>query len=62
MRIGIGTCGLSFSFSGEAHKWWRSLDEDTIFHSTWESFEKQSSQINGLGIQKWRKCIELKMN
>jgi hypothetical protein len=23
---------------------------------------KNSSQINGLGIQKWRKCIEFKMN
>jgi hypothetical protein len=23
---------------------------------------KKSSQINGLGIQKWRNCIEFKMN
>jgi hypothetical protein len=23
---------------------------------------KKSSQINRLGIQKWRKCIEFKMN
>jgi hypothetical protein len=23
---------------------------------------KNSSQINGLGIQKWRNCIEFKMN
>ena len=36
IRIGISPCGLYFSFLGGAHKWWRSLDEDTRVHSTWE--------------------------
>jgi hypothetical protein len=40
MRIGINHFLLSFSFSGEVHKWWRTLDEDIRFHSTWEEFEK----------------------
>ena len=40
MRIGISSCGVSFYFWCGAHKWCRSLDEDTRLHSTWEEFEK----------------------
>jgi hypothetical protein len=35
----------------EAWKWWMSVDQNTIWHCTWEQFEK-TSRINGLGIQK----------
>jgi hypothetical protein len=40
MRIGISPCGASFSFLGGAHKWWRSLNEDTRLHFRWKEFEK----------------------
>jgi hypothetical protein len=53
----------SLKFYGEACKWWRSLDKDTIIYSTPHGNNlKNPSQINGLGIQKWRKCIEFTMN
>ena len=40
MRVGVSPCGAYFYFFGGDHKWWRSLDEDTRLHSTWEEFEK----------------------
>ena len=31
---------IGFFCKGEDYKWWKSLDEDTRFNSTWEEFEK----------------------
>jgi hypothetical protein len=43
----------SFYFQGETSKWWNSLNEDTIFYSTWEKFEN-------LFLNKWIKDTKIK--
>jgi hypothetical protein len=39
-----------YYFFDESWKWWMSVDQNTVWHCTWEEFEN-ASQINGLGIQ-----------
>jgi hypothetical protein len=50
-----------FYLFGEAQKWWMSMIRilDGISHG---KNLKNSSEINGLGIQKWRKCIQFNMS
>jgi hypothetical protein len=36
----LSACWATFSFWGEASRWWNSLDEDIRRNTTWEKFEE----------------------